>query len=582
MASTTSLLTGLSGLTANSARLELIGNNISNVNTTAFKSSRALFSANFSKNFSLGTSPSGTSGGTNPGQIGLGVTVGGTQKNFNRGSISPTGVNTDLAIEGDGFFVVERNGEQFYTRAGAFRLNSQNQLVNGNGDRVLGFPVDATFNLVPGQAQALNIPAGALTIAEATTTVQLAGNLNADATKLPTQGSLLTFDQPLNDLTGTPLAGPGSLLLGALEDPANPGTPLFPAAGAPYSLVIDGAEKGQKGVPAGSIVVDATTTVQDVLDLINNTLGIITGQTNPDGSTTGAAYDPVTGLISIVGNTGTVNDIDLTGSDIRILDNTGATVPNPFTITKDATTGVADGESVRTSFIIFDSLGTPLTVDLTMVLEGADTTGTQWRYFLDSKDKFDPADPSISLGSGMISFDTEGQILSGGAINLVLPRFGFGAESPTSVSLELATGDSGVTALVDTDSSLGATFQDGTPIGTLTTFSVGEDGVITGGFSNGLSRTVGQLALAAFTNEAGLIDEGNNLFRVGPNSGTALVTTPGQFGAGRVIGGALELSNVDLGQEFIDMILTSTGYSAASRVITTADQLLQQLVQIGR
>ena len=582
MASTTALLTGLSGLKANSARLELIGNNISNVNTTSFKSSRALFTSNFSKNFSLGTSPSATSGGTNPGQIGLGVTVSGTQRNFTSGSISPTGVNTDLAIEGNGFFVVQRNNEQFFTRAGSFRLNSKNELVNGNGDRVLGFPIDATFNLVPGQAKALSIPAGSLTIADATTNVQFAGNLNANADNLPTQGSLLTFDQPLTDTGGAPITNPATTILNTLEDPANPGTPLFPAAGAPYSLVINGAEKGQKVVPAGSIVVDATTTVQDVLDLINNTLGIVPGVTNPDGSTTGAQLDAVTGVISVVGNTGTVNDLKLTGSNFSIVDSAGANVPNPFTITKDAITGVADGESVRTSFIVFDSLGSPLTVDLTMVLDGADSTGTQWRYFLDSKDKFDPLDPSISLGSGTVSFDTTGQLLSGGGIQLSLPRAGFGAESPTDVTLSFNSGDNGVTALVDNDSSLGATFQDGTPIGTLTTFSVGEDGVISGGFSNGLSRTVGQIALATFTNESGLVDVGNSLFRVGPNSGTSLVTTAGQFGSGRIIGGALELSNVDLGQEFINMILTSTGYTAASRVITTADQLLQQLVQIVR
>lgn len=580
MASTTSLLTGLSGLTANSARLEIIGNNISNVNTNAFKSSRAQFSSNFSKNISLGSGPSASSGGSNPGQIGLGVTVSGTQRNFASGSISPTGVNTDIAIEGDGFFVVERAGEQFFTRSGAFRLNSQNELINATGERVLGFPVDGTFNITQGQAQSLRIPQGSLTIAEATRVVQLAGNLNADAAMVPTQGSLITFDQPFNDLGGTPLPGVASTILGALEDPSNPGNPLFPGAGAPFSFVIDGAQKGEKTMPAQSIIVDATTTIQDVLDLINATFGIIPGQINPDGATTGAAYDPVTGTISIVGNTGAVNDLTLTSSNIRILDNAGASVTNPFTLTKDAVTGVADGESVRTSFIIFDSLGTPLTVDLTMVLESTDNTGTQWRYFLDSRDKFDPADPSINLGSGMVSFDTNGQILSGGAIQMTLPRVGFGAVNPNNVMIELASGDEGVTALVDRTSELGATFQDGTPIGTLTTFSVGQDGVITGGFSNGLTRTVGQIALATFTNPAGMIEVGNNLFRVGPNSGTALITSPGEFGAGRVIGGALELSNVDLGAEFIEMILTTTGYSAASRVISTADQLLQQLIQI--
>jgi flagellar hook protein FlgE len=111
---------------------------------------------------------------------------------------------------------------------------------------------------------------------------------------------------------------------------------------------------------------------------------------------------------------------------------------------------------------------------------------------------------------------------------------------------------------------------------------VGEDGVITGGFSNGLTRTIGQIIIATFTNPEGLIDAGNNLFAVGPNSGTALITTPGNFGTGRMIGGALEQSNVDLGQEFINLVLTQTGYSAATRVIQTTDELIQQLLVLGR
>src|SRR5690606_11960680 len=136
MASTTSLLTGLSGLVANSRRLDVIGNNISNVNTTAFKSNRMHFAPAFSRNISLGTAPGANTGGTNPAQVGLGVTVAGTQRNFATGPISPTGIPTDLAIDGDGFFVVQRAGREYYTRAGAFQLNSANELVTISGERV--------------------------------------------------------------------------------------------------------------------------------------------------------------------------------------------------------------------------------------------------------------------------------------------------------------------------------------------------------------------------------------------------------------------------------------------------------------
>jgi flagellar hook protein FlgE len=106
--------------------------------------------------------------------------------------------------------------------------------------------------------------------------------------------------------------------------------------------------------------------------------------------------------------------------------------------------------------------------------------------------------------------------------------------------------------------------------------------MLIGGFTNGLTRTIGQIALATFANPSGLSDAGNNLYQVAPNSGEAVLTRAGEFGTGRILGGALELSNVDLSEEFVNMILASTGYSAASRVITTSNDLMEQLLVLGR
>jgi flagellar hook protein FlgE len=131
-------------------------------------------------------------------------------------------------------------------------------------------------------------------------------------------------------------------------------------------------------------------------------------------------------------------------------------------------------------------------------------------------------------------------------------------------------------------SEIVATFRDGAAVGTLVGYSISSEGLLTGTFSNGLSRTLGQVAVATFNNPEGLEEVGNNLFRAAPNSGTALVTEPGSFGTGSLVPGALESSNVDLGDEFTKMILASTGYSASSRVIKTADELLQQLLVLGR
>ena len=184
----------------------------------------------------------------------------------------------------------------------------------------------------------------------------------------------------------------------------------------------------------------------------------------------------------------------------------------------------------------------------------------------------------------MLQFDNFGQLATGGQYNIQVDRFQTGALDPLQIAMRFSSDADQVSALSNTGggSTIAAVSQDGSPLGVLSSFSVGENGTITGGFTNGLTRTIGQLAIANFTNPEGLVDSGNNLFSVGPNSGTALITEPLEFGTGRIIGGALELSNVDLSQEFINMILTSTGYSAASRVVTTTNELMNQLLVLGR
>ena len=160
MPSTTALYTALSGLSAASRDIEVIGNNIANVNTTAFKSSRVEFSTIYSRTISAGTAPGTNTGGTNPYQIGLGVNSAGTLRNTTPGSISSSGDSRDLAVDGKGYFVVNRGANQYYTRAGSFRSNATQQLTTVSGERVQGFGVDADFNIVPGQVSDIKIQIG--------------------------------------------------------------------------------------------------------------------------------------------------------------------------------------------------------------------------------------------------------------------------------------------------------------------------------------------------------------------------------------------------------------------------------------
>ena len=149
MALSNTLFAGLSGLNVNQTKLNVVANNIANVNTVAFKSSRVEFKPQFYVTDAGGTQPQDPFGGTNPSQRGLGAEVAAIEKNFQPGSIEATGRPTDLAIDGDGFFIV-KGDEQRYTRDGTFKINSLNQLVTNGGDIVQGFGVDKDFKVISG------------------------------------------------------------------------------------------------------------------------------------------------------------------------------------------------------------------------------------------------------------------------------------------------------------------------------------------------------------------------------------------------------------------------------------------------
>lgn len=574
MASTTAFFTGLSGLSVHARRLDVIGNNISNVNTTAYKSARLNLENSFPRTLSAGTPPEDTLGGTNPYQVGLGVKASGTQRNFSVGSISPTGDPRDLAIDGDGFFIVNQGENQYYTRNGAFRQDANDELVTINGEQVLGFGVDADYNIVEGALQPISIPVGRLQISEPTTLVNFAGNLNAggDAATAGSMTRLLgTATEGLRTIAGgfataaTPLT--------SLQNPGTGGS-LFETG---QTIQLENATRGGATVPTSELAVAAGTTVQQFLNFLNTSLGIHSTTTaNPDGTLPGAAIDPVTGVITVTGNTGTTSTIEIEPSDIRTFDAEGGLADLPFVTSNDS---ASTGESDRTTLVAYDSLGNAVEVSVAFTLAEKTDSGTTWRYDIYSSDN---EGAGQFLGTGEVDFDSIGELVANEPITVSVSRAGTGAASPLSFNLLLASTNGRMTALTDTPSTFSPVFADGVPTGTLEAFSVREDGTIVGAFDNGVARNLGQVAVARFINNQGLIDRGNSLFAVGPNSGQATVTTPGLQAAGRITSGALELSNVDLGQEFIDLILTSTGYSASSRVIQTTDELMQQLLVLGR
>ena len=586
MASTTALFTGLSGLISNSRRLDVIGNNIANVNTTAFKSNRMQFTPTFSRNFSLGTAPGANSGGTNPGQIGLGVTVAGTQRNFNNGAIGATGVATDVAIEGDGFFIVDLAGTRHFTRAGNFVRNPQNELVTQSGARVMGFGVDEQFNVIEGNLVSLAVPVGTLTLAEASRNVIFNGNLNASG-QVGTTGSVHTSRAWYTDAAMTIPVDANTDLSTTdiyMSDGAGGSVLAFDSSVNPKSITVSGIEKGGKDLGSKTFAFSATPVagtdgngvlLSDFTDFIKDVLGLDNSAVGSASNLGGNVVINASGQLVITGNEGTVQDLALETADF-VVNAPGAGSGQPLVLQKS---GPANGESVRTSFVVYDSLGTPLTIDLTFTLQQTSaSSGTTWQFVAESNDN-DALQRLIGLGE--VTFDASGHFTNATNQSFSITRTN-GAVSPLTVNMDFNSGTNAVSSLTDSASNIAAVYQDGSPIGTLSNFSIGEDGRISGSFTNGLTRTIGQVALAKFSNPEGLVDAGDNLFRTGPNSGTPLVAKPRDFGTGRLVGGALELSNVDLSQEFINMILASTGYSAASRVITTTDELIKQLLVLGR
>ena len=573
MSITRALFSGLTGLNANSQTIGVTGNNIANVNTTSFKRSQAHFETQVSQTLKNGSAPSSVLGGTNPAQAGLGTRLAAITRDFSDGGLQPTGVSTHAAIEGSGFFIVEASGSRRFTRDGTFQLDRDFNLVTNNGARVQGYGVDTDFQVVPGVLQDINIPLGVLTIAQATENVNIGGNLNTGG-EVATQGSIIESEAFYSDAAATIPAVAGDLLTSLF---GSDGSARFPAGAV---LNVGTLTRGGAELPSRTFEINTTnttnsdafgTTLGDFMQFIQDITGIDTTTANAPGVTVNAL-----GQVVVESNTGEANELLIDPGDV--IASVGGVNSQPFT-SPWTIVQEANGESARTSFIAYDSLGNPLNIDMITVLEDKNSTGTEWNFYIHSDDD---SDLNKFLSRGSLSFDTNGQFTLAQGAAFVIDRTNTGALDPQNITLQFTdpNGTLGsLTALSGLDTSqVNSLQQDGTPIGTLEDFSFSEDGTITGVFSNSLLRDLGQIPLAMFSNTAGLVEVGGNLYANASNSGSPQIVAGGTGGSGRVIGRALELSNVDLAQEFISLISAQTGFSANSRIISTSDQLIQELL----
>lgn len=407
------MLAGVASIRAQQTRMNVIGNNLANVNTNAFKSSRVTFQEMISQTIRGASSPSEASGGKNAIQYGLGVLVAGTDTNMEQGSLQATNKPTDLAIQGNGFFMVSNGDRLAYTRDGAFDLDASGDIVHrATGERLMGWTADPASGQIDtnqpiGAASRLQVPLGLRTAVQVTTEVNWTGNLDSRA---------------------------------------------------------------------------ANTTA----------------------------------------NTSTVR--------------------------------------------VYDSLGEQHDVQLTLTKTGANT----WDWTVAG------TNGTTATGTGTLTFNpTTGLLTSGQTGTMTVTPAG--TAGPFAVNLNL-----GRISQLASETQIQAASQNGFAPGSLSSFNIANDGTITGLYTNGLTRPLGQVALAIFPNPGGMERTGGNLWRNTDNSGVPNIGVPRGSGRGAINAGFLEQSNVDIGQEFTDLIITQRGFQANTRIVTTVDEMLQELINMKR
>ncbi|MBQ8679976.1 MAG: flagellar hook protein FlgE [Treponema sp.] len=460
-----SLYSGVSGLQNHQTRMDVIGNNIANVNTTGFKRGRVNFQDMISQQLAGASKPTEEKGGVNPKEVGLGMTVAAIDTVFTQGNLQSTGISTDVAIQGNGFFI-EKNGEKsYYTRAGAFSLDQNGTLVNpANGMRVQGWMARELNGEMVVQTAAtptdLVIPVGSKDPAKATQNINFACNLNKNTPEIP--------ENP----TEADVA----------KGTWNTEFKIYDSFGNEHLLNVNFTRvRGNPNQWTATVQIDP-----DNAEFTQTRVGL--------GTTDG------------VENTFTVS-FDNNGTLAAVTDSAGNN-SNP------------DGEIIlQASYTVPDS--------------NPDADGNPYRQTM-----------NINLGT------------IGSMINTV-------TQSASA-------------------SSTKAFYQDGYTLGYLENFKIDSTGSITGVYSNGTNRTIGQLAMATFANQNGLEKAGDNTYVKSNNSGEAKINAAGIAGGGTFLAGALEMSNVDLTEQFTDMIVTQRGFQSNAKTIQTADTLLETVLSLKR
>ena len=569
-----SLTSAVSGLKNFTTMLDVLGNNLANVRTLGFKGSRVTFSE--TQSLSLAGASRGVGGGFgNQKQLGLGMIVSSTDLDFTQGSLEFTGTPTDLAIQGNSFFVLSDGQSNRYTRAGNFFFNSLGTLVNPNGLAVMGWRADASGEInTSAPLTEVLLDKNLRSPAAETATVFLSGNF--DATLIPKANTLLSAStltkdagetlavggDDLNDLDQTAVGLVSGDVINIVATKPNGDTvsATFTYTGASGGKSIDdllaainiafGGDAVGAGGAAVAILVDGKIEFEDVL--------------NNDGTLFGTSLE--------ASETSTALKLDPDDA------NTGTIRMPAFEVSQAGFTG-----TVSTSTVVFDGLGGShnVVVSFTKTAEPG-----EWRWVAELADG---GDTTIASGTdaGTIQFNEAGEVIdfdvTGPAegITIVPDPAAGAAQFTVEINVAGGSGFAGVTQFAS-DSTLIVRDQDGRPSGTLLRFDIDTQGIITGIFSNEENVALAQIALAEFPNPPGLLRGGSGLFEAAAGSGIPVIGAAGEQFSSSVISGSVEQSNVDLVRQFTDMITTQRAFQANARVVTTADQILEETLRLKR
>jgi len=503
----------LSGLNADSTALNTIANNLSNMNTTAFKAQTTNFSDLFYQQI-------GSTGSGEAIQVGGGVKVASNHTNFTQGTFNTNGTTaSDVALNGNGFFIVNSGGANLLTRNGAFTQDSDGVLRTADGFAVMGYPavngvVNTNTALTP-----VTIPViGQVIKPQATSTFGMNATLDSEAA------------------VGTNVTGQ---------------VQVYDSLGKSYEATVTYTK--QDATHWGY-----TITLPDKL----------AAQTSVAGGTTTIAYNFGTSGAG----TATVDpetNLTITG---QTASGTTATIVAPtVTAGEDLATYAADLTTALASAGITGVTATAAGGTLTISGTGYSTSGSVIQ------------DPIASAAStGTLTFDASGNLVSPAANISGITFTGLTDGAPPMNMTWNILGSSGTAIINQTDatSATSSTTQNGFASGTYQSFSIGPDGTVTASYSNGQSLVVGQLALANVSNLQGLALQGNGNYAVTPESGAASIGVSGTNGLGKIQDSALEQSNVNISAEFSNLIIAQRAFEANAKSVTTFDTVAQDTINM--